>query len=196
MTRNKAQKGSGGRSFVASPAGGEDDRSTARLFWYSDGSRTVTVELGIVNDRWLPVGFDVRAHRGSQGRALPLTAREIRSLPFGALVDASLVSLRREDEATLASEGAVVRTDARGRHRVSIRAAGAQRGIERTKAPKPGRPPMSDEELLEDAEYWLDASSWMRKPTQMLAEMRGMSRSGAAKRVQEARRRGLLPPSS
>lgn len=189
---DRGQRVIGGRFRLASRRH-EPERSSGQLFSFSDGSLTATVEIGLVEGNWEPVGFDVRAYphetyKRSVGR---LTVRALRKVPFGALVDEALILLTEDLEEEQAAAGPVLWVDDDGHH-TSIDAAAVKRGLERLQGP--GRPSLTYEQLVETARLYNAFARVSRRPTSDLAKHLHLSRSGAAKRVQRARAAGLIPP--
>lgn len=169
-------------------------RSSGRVFTFSDGTMTASVELGLVDGTWQPIGFDVRSYvpNSAAGDRAVISARGLRAVPFGALVDEALVLLKEAVEEEAAQAGPESYRDADGQMRVSIPNTAARRGLERLRGP--GRPRRTYEEAREDARIYIEHARFSRRPTEDLAAAQNISRSGAAKRVQRARALGLIPP--
>ena len=161
---------------------------------FAVGPWHVTVELGVANRRYEPLGFIVRDPNGDPEREpVALTSREIRRIPFGKLAEAARVHLKAELQMTLQEHPEFFR-DESDRGRASFEGSAAAQGIRTLETPRAGRPRLSRGELERAAGIYNEADlSGSKQPTQDLADQLSMSRSTAGKWVQRARALGLIP---
>ena len=170
------------------------DRRPERIALFTDGDLDVEIELGFVQGRAAPVGVTIRS-RSVDGavHTSALSTRRFRSVPFGALADEARRIRKRELEDVASMEEMFV--DADGRSRASFSVAAAKREMAELDAPLVGRPSLPLEVIEADAKTYREAQqAGSRHPTKDVAAKRHLSRSAAAKRVQRARKLGLIPP--
>jgi hypothetical protein len=188
------------RRVEAAPDPSLPDRRSGRTYTYSDGETSVTVELGVVGDRWEVIGLDVRSYPSVRTRPKgKLTVTGLRALPLGTLVTKAGSELRKSLSKELEEAGPSESVDEQEHHRVSIRAVAAERGLAMFPQPSParGRPRYSDERVKEAVQIYNDASlvpAARRKPTKAVAEQLYVSYSTARRIIRRAREKGFLPP--
>jgi hypothetical protein len=175
-----------------------DLRGSDRVFTFTDGVRTVAIELHFVEARWQAARMEICAFAPEAKSASgPLTVRAVRDLPLGELVVRACEALRQSlTEVVRETGGSTVRTDGSGHHRVSVEGTAAKRGLERLDDPprRPGRPRIPRSELEEFARRWRQAAAVSTAPTAIVARDWPMSKSKAAKWLRRCRDLELIPP--
>jgi hypothetical protein len=149
---------------------------------HPDGDWMLDVELAVVNERVECVGLALRSAPGRKPRAI-LTSDTLKRTPLQRIVSELRVDLRDE---LLELAGVRLPQSLSDLADVGLGPLADRRR-------PPGRPERSAEDCERAADIY---NSTRQAPTQAVADQMSMSHSGTSKLVADARRRGLIPPTT
>ncbi len=176
----------------------EDDSFTERdteISWPDEQAGPYRVKVGwrLLGERWECIELTVRI--AEEGEPRPLHTVDLRGLRLPQIVSKAAVVLHEELAARREQLRASQRPTSRSEFRkMTLERRRADEALRAAEPRKPGRPPVSDGELVQVARVYAKAYIEHRPPRQAVAEAFGLSPSAAAKRIARCREAGLMGP--